>query len=89
MSNDVNVFIVFICIYGNCGMCKCMIEGVLNDVEGIYFVEWDVKLGMLFVVYEVDKVLEDDIKVKVVVVGYDLDMYCVLDEVYVNLYVCC
>ena len=89
VSADANVTTASIRIYGNCGMCKRTIEGALNDVEGIYTADWDVKTGLLAVAYEAAKVSEDDIKAKVAAVGYDSDTHRAPDEVYAALHACC
>jgi copper chaperone CopZ len=89
VSNSASATTASVRIYGNCGMCKRTIEGALNGVEGVHSAEWDIKSGMLAVVYEADKVSEDDIKAKVAAVGYDSDTHRAADEVYAALHGCC
>ncbi|QOI98354.1 MAG: cation transporter [Flammeovirgaceae bacterium] len=75
-------------VYGNCGMCKERIEGVL-DHNGIKKATWDVATKNLHVVYVPSKVTEQKICELVASVGHDTDTVKAKDEVYAELPFCC
>lgn len=75
-------------VYGNCGMCKERIEGVL-DQKGIKKATWDVATKNLHVVYVPFKINEQKICELVASVGHDTDTVKAKDEVYAELPFCC
>lgn len=76
-------------VYGNCGMCKRIIEKAAAGVDGVKSAVWDMKTDMLTVTYNAKKVDLDQIKAAVAASGYDSDSHRAPDEVYNNLHGCC
>ncbi len=75
-------------VYGNCGMCKARIEKAL-DRTGIKTATWDTKSKNLSVVYNSDKLSEQQIHNFIAEVGHDTDKAKAKDEVYAKLPFCC
>ncbi|HNP78813.1 MAG: cation transporter [Cyclobacteriaceae bacterium] len=75
-------------VYGNCTMCKSRIESVL-DHKGIKKATWDTKTKELVVVYNKEKITEDQIHQLVASAGHDTDKVKAKEEVYANLPFCC
>lgn len=84
-ANQSNTFKV----YGNCGMCEKTIEGSLKDVEGVFKADWDKKTKLIVVDFDSTKIKLDEIKSKIVSVGYDMEGLKSNDEVYSKLPMCC
>ncbi|HBK89132.1 MAG TPA: cation-transporting ATPase [Cytophagales bacterium] len=59
-------------VYGNCTMCKSRIESVL-DHKGIKKATWDTKTKELVVVYNKEKITEDQIHQLVASAGLSAD----------------
>jgi len=76
-------------VYGNCGMCEKTIEGSLKDVEGVFKADWDKKTKLIVVDFDSTKIKLDEIKSKIVSVGYDMEGLKSNDEVYSELPKCC
>jgi predicted transcriptional regulator len=75
-------------VYGNCTMCKSRIETVL-DHKGIKKATWDTKTKELVVVYNREKISENEIHQLVASAGHDTDKVKAKEEVYANLPFCC
>jgi periplasmic mercuric ion binding protein len=75
-------------VYGNCTMCKHRIETAL-DHAGIKTASWDTKTKNLEVVYNSNKVSEQEIHEIIASVGHDTDKVKAKDEVYAKLPFCC
>ncbi|HRI78283.1 MAG TPA: cation-transporting ATPase [Cyclobacteriaceae bacterium] len=75
-------------VYGNCTMCKQRIETAL-DHKGIKQAKWDTKSKDLIVVFNSDKITEQQIHEIVASVGHDTDKVKAKDEVYSGLPFCC
>lgn len=75
-------------VYGNCGMCKARIEKAL-DRSGIKTASWDTKSKMLSVVYNPNKLSEQQIHHFIAEVGHDTDKAKAKDETYAKLPFCC
>lgn len=84
-ANQSNTFKV----YGNCGMCEKTIEGSLKDVEGVFKADWDKNTKLIVVDFDSTKIKLDEIKSKIVGVGYDMEGLKSNDEVYSELPMCC
>lgn len=75
-------------VYGNCGMCKERIEGVLER-KGIKKATWDASTKNLNVVFVPSKISEQQICQLVASAGHDTDTVKAKDEVYAELPFCC
>ena len=75
-------------VYGNCSMCKNRIETAL-DTKGVKLAKWDTKTKALEVVYNSDKISEQQIHEIIAGVGHDTDKVKAKDEVYAKLPFCC
>lgn len=75
-------------VFGNCGMCKNRIEGAL-DRSGIKFVEWNVETKNLEVVYNNNKLTEQELHQAIAATGHDTEKVKAKDEVYAKLPFCC
>lgn len=75
-------------VYGNCGMCKERIEGVL-DRKGIKKATWDLSTKNLNVIFVSSKISEQQICQLVASAGHDTDTVKAKDEVYAELPFCC
>lgn len=75
-------------VYGNCGMCKARIEKAL-DRSGVKTASWDTKSKMLSVVYNPNKLSEQQIHNFIAEVGHDTDKAKAKDETYAKLPFCC
>ena len=75
-------------VYGNCTMCKNRIETAL-DHKGIKQAKWDPKTKDLVVVYNNEKITEQQIHEIVASVGHDTDKVKAKVEVYSGLPFCC
>jgi periplasmic mercuric ion binding protein len=75
-------------VYGNCMMCKNRIETAL-DKKGVKLAKWDTKTKNLEVVYNSDKITEQQIHEIIASVGHDTDKVKAKDEVYAALPFCC
>lgn len=75
-------------VYGNCGMCKTRIQKAL-DRTGIKTATWDSKTKNLSVVYNAEKITEEQIHKFIADVGHDTDKVKAKDETYAKLPFCC
>lgn len=75
-------------VYGNCGMCKARIEKAL-DRTGIKTAAWDTKTKNLSVVYNPNKITEQQIHKFIAEVGHDTDQAKAKEETYAKLPFCC
>lgn len=75
-------------VYGNCSMCKNRIETAL-DHKGIKQAKWDTKTKNLIIVFNSEKITEQQIHEIVASAGHDTDKVKAKDEVYSGLPFCC
>jgi len=75
-------------VYGNCGMCKQRIETAL-DRTGIKLASWNTQTKDLEVIYNNNKVTEQQIHEWIAASGHDTDKVKAKDEVYAKLPYCC
>lgn len=75
-------------VSGNCESCKTRIEKAAK-VDGVSKATWDAKTSVLTVVYNPEKITNDDIQRKVAAVGHDTPKYKATDKVYNALPGCC
>lgn len=75
-------------VFGNCGMCEKRIEKALN-VEGVDSADWNKETKMATVVFNQNKISEEQLHKNVAEVGHDTKMYKAEDEVYAELPNCC
>jgi copper chaperone CopZ len=75
-------------IYGNCSMCKKIIEkaGSIKDVAEVY---WDKETKTAAISYDPSKTNPDNILQRIAEAGYDSDSFTAPDEVYSRLHGCC
>ncbi len=76
-------------VYGNCGMCKKVIEKAAKGVDGVKSAAWNVDTDIIQVSYKSDKTNLDAIKKAIAASGYDTEEFRAPDEVYSNLHGCC
>ncbi|HLG02117.1 MAG TPA: cation transporter [Bacteroidia bacterium] len=76
-------------VYGNCDMCKAVIEGALKKKDGVISKRWDKNTKMLTVTYDPSKITIKQIAEKVAAVGYDNEYATAPDSVYNKLHGCC
>ena len=76
-------------VYGNCGMCKGNIEGVLSKKDGVISKKWDVEKKELTVTYDPAKTTIQKIGEKIASAGYDNQYAKATDESYNKLMKCC
>lgn len=76
-------------VYGNCGMCKEIIEGSLIGQDGIGSVNWNKESKMITINFDSDIINEDQMKDKIASVGYDTETHKADDAVYNALPGCC
>ena len=75
-------------IYGNCGMCKKVIEKAGN-LKKVAKVDWNVDTKVATVTYDIKKTNQDAILKRIALSGYDSDKFLSPDNVYNNLPACC
>lgn len=75
-------------VFGNCGMCKSRIEKALK-VDGVSSADWDTVTKIAKVVYDSEKISEEDIQGLVAEVGHDTEMVKAEDKTYDKLHGCC
>lgn len=75
-------------IYGNCGMCKTVIEKTGNLKE-VAKVEWNKDTKMATLTFDTKKTNQDEILQRIALAGYDSDKFLAPDAVYDNLHGCC
>lgn len=76
-------------VYGNCGMCEKTIEGSLADLEGVEKADWNKDSKMMEVTFDEEKISLDEIKKKIVAVGYDTEDLKADEKTYDALHGCC
>ena len=75
-------------IYGNCDMCKKVIEKAGN-LKKVAKVDWNADTKMATITYDVKKTNQDAILKRIALSGYDSDKFLAPDNVYNNLPGCC
>ena len=75
-------------IYGNCDMCKKVIEKAGN-FKKVAKVDWNADTKMATVTYDTKKTNQDAILKRIALSGYDSDKFLAPDNAYNNLPGCC
>lgn len=75
-------------VYGNCGMCKELIEKTGNE-PGASKVVWNQATQVATITYNPSKTNMDEILKRIAAVGYDNERFTAPDDVYGNLHSCC
>ena len=75
-------------VNGVCGACKNRIEKAAL-IKGVKMATWDKSTGMLKVVFNNQKVTENDIHKSVAASGHDTEKETAPTDVYQNLPACC
>lgn len=73
---------------GNCEMCKARIEKAAK-MNGVSVAEWNMKTGMLKLIYNSSVVSPDQVQKKIAAVGYDTDKFKADNKTYNALPGCC
>lgn len=75
-------------IYGNCGMCKKIIEkaGNLTDIAKV---DWNIDSKMATLTFDASKTNEDEILKRIAAVGYESEKQLVSEAAYKKLPKCC
>ena len=76
-------------VWGNCDMCKSLIENAAESIEGVKYARWNSKKGIIKVKFLTSKTDIDKIQKAIADVGYDTENYRADDDVYNNLHYCC
>ncbi|MCC9071311.1 DUF3347 domain-containing protein [Flavobacterium sp. F-65] len=75
-------------IFGNCGMCKKVIEKAGN-LKNIAEVDWNEKTKMATLTYDAIKTNKDEILKRIALAGYDSNEFLAPNDVYAKLPECC
>ena len=75
-------------VAGKCDMCKTRIENAL-DIKGVKFAEWSVETHQCKIIFNPQKISEDDIHKTLSELGHDTDKLKANEEAYENLHGCC
>ena len=75
-------------VWGNCGMCKKVIEGAATKA-GAKEANWNEETKMLTVSYKANKTDIQKIQASIAAAGYDTQDFTAPDEVYSKLHGCC
>ncbi len=75
-------------VSGVCGMCEDRIEDAL-DVKGVRLADWNLENENCKVVFNPEKISENEIHQLIADVGHDTEKIKATDEAYNNLHHCC
>ena len=75
-------------VFGNCGMCKKRIEKAAL-AEGVTSAAWNKDTKMLTVVYDSNRISNEQIQKNIAAVGHDTEKMSADDKVYDKLPGCC
>ena len=76
-------------VWGNCDMCKSLIENAAESIEGVKYARWNSEKGIIKVKFLTSKTDIDKIQKAIADVGYDTENYRADDDVYNSLHYCC
>ncbi len=76
-------------VWGNCGMCKSVIEKAAESIDGVKYARWDSVKGIVKVKFLTNKTDLNEIQKSIANVGYDTEAFRADDDVYNNLHYCC
>ena len=76
-------------VYGNCNMCKKLIDQAAEGVDGVHSAKWNIDTKKITVKYDAGKTDLDAIKKAIAAVGYDTEEFRASDETYNALHHCC
>lgn len=76
-------------VEGACEECKPIIEASLVEVEGVAASQWDSKTSILSVSYDVNRLSEDDIQLKISEAGFNTQFFDANPEERAKLPACC
>lgn len=75
-------------VTGVCGMCKERIENAAL-IKGVKLAEWDASTQMIKVVYQSNKVTQDEIEKSIAGAGHDTEHHVATEDGYKKLPACC
>lgn len=75
-------------VWGNCGMCKKVIEQSAK-ADGVVAANWDMAKKELAVVYDASKISSLKVQEQIAAAGYDTEDLYAPDSVYAQLHGCC
>jgi len=75
-------------IYGNCGICKTIIENAGNQ-KNVSQVDWNKDTKMATLIYDTTKTDQTEILKRIGLAGYHSDQFLAPDDVYAKLPECC
>ena len=75
-------------VNGSCTICENRIEKALN-VNGIELADWDLSTHMCTVIYNSNKIKEDNIHRMIAIAGYDTPKYKAEEIKYQSIKSCC
>lgn len=76
-------------VWGNCSMCKNLIEKTANLENGVKSAKWNMNTEKLKIKFNSKITSLNIIKEAIAKVGYDTDTHKATDESYNNLHFCC
>ena len=76
-------------VYGNCDMCKTLIETTARSIDGVKMAKWNSTKKTMKVKFNKDLTSIDEIQKAISSIGYDTAKHRAADEVYEKLHYCC
>ena len=76
-------------VYGNCDMCKTLIETTARSIDGVKMAKWNSTKKTMKVKFNKDLTSIDEIQKAISNIGYDTAKHRAPDEVYEKLHYCC
>lgn len=76
-------------VSGVCEMCKDRIEKGAIKLKGVKYVNWDIALNRVSIIYNSKKIKLDNIHKGIALLGHSTDLYQATEETYNNLPDCC
>ena len=87
-AHEKNLVAISIEVSGVCGMCEERIENAL-DVKGVKKADYTVDTHMCEIVYDADKISEEEIHKLLNEAGHDTEKSIATDEQYDKVHSCC
>ena len=76
-------------VYGNCDMCRTLIETTAKSIDGVKIAKWNSTKKTMKVKFNKDLTSIDEIQEAISNIGYDTEKYRAPNEVYEKLHYCC
>ena len=76
-------------VYGNCDMCRTLIETTARSIDGVKIAKWNSTKKTMKVKFNKDLTSIDEIQKAISNIGYDTEKYRASNEVYEKLHYCC